>query len=71
MTFSKNYLFRIIHKMRGHDEDCYGVSWCPVYGTDWRLVSSSRDKTLRIWSHAQGKSTHQLKLPQGNEEIND
>jgi len=57
---------RTIHKMRGHDEDVYSVSWCPK-PTDsniWRLVSSSRDKTLRVWSQTEGKSGVTLKLPQ-------
>ena len=54
---------RLIHKMRGHDEDCFSVSWCPTQGSDWQMVSSSRDKTLRVWSFTEGKSVQKIKLP--------
>ena len=35
---------RVLHKLRGHDEDVYSVSWCPVKADDWRLVSSRKCK---------------------------
>ena len=62
---------RIHQRMRGHDEDVYGVSWSPCQGIsigdqsfeEWLLVSSSRDKTLRVWSEKEGRSVHMIRIP--------
>ena len=62
---------KIVQKMRGHDEDVYGVSWSPCTGVmigdtsydEWLVASSSRDKTVRVWSEREGRSVHTIRLP--------
>ena len=65
---------RVLQKMRGHDEDVYGVAWSPastglVLGGQehegWLVASSSRDRTVRVWSAAEGRTLHTIKLPPG------
>ena len=62
---------KILHKMRGHDEDVYSVAWSPSseirigdeLHSEWLLASSSRDRSIRLWSSQGGRTVHSLRLP--------
>ena len=59
--------------MRGHDEDVYGVVWSPTTSvtigetehSEYLLASSSRDKTVRVWSSKGGRQEHCLRIQDG------
>ena len=65
---------RILQRMRGHDEDVYGLAWSPGSGVsigetsydEMLLASSSRDRTIRVWSEREGRSVHVMRLPSGD-----
>ena len=60
---------RVLSRLRGHEEDVYGLSWSPGSMTklgeteynDWLLASSSRDKTVRVWEEKEGRSVLTLR----------
>ena len=63
---------RVLFKLRGHDEDVYSLAWCPQprqgeTEREFHFVTSSRDRSLRVWSSGQGRQVQCLKLqePEG------
>ena len=70
---------KVIHKIRAHDEDIYGIDWAPTTEniheifkneeeteSDIPLAVSCRDKSVSIWSSKTAKRMAILKLPKSN-----
>ena len=70
---------RIVHRMRGHDEDVYSLAWSPSMNVrigdeeymEWMMASSSRDRTVRVWSSKEGRTVHSMRIPQERQKRQD
>ena len=62
---------RVLARLRGHEEDVYSLAWSPSTTTklgeteheEWLLASSSRDRTVRVWSQSEARPVLTLRLP--------
>ena len=62
---------KVVHRMRGHDEDVYSLAWSPSTSTrlgeevveGWLVASASRDRTVRLWSGGEGRTVHSVRIP--------
>lgn len=63
----------VLHKLRGHEDDIFSLSWCPVdrhslmwSGKGQLFTTTGRDRSLKIWSVSEGRCLATSILPKSS-----